>query len=77
LLALAQWRPWWWSRNRCERFNPEQQSLLDDEIEADLAAVASEIDALAPTPTAATPEKKQAKRLPVQTRHAQQTLHPA
>lgn len=30
-----------------ERFNPEQKSLLEDEIEADLAAVASEIDALA------------------------------
>ena len=48
-----------------ERFNPEQKSLLEDEIEADLAAVASEIDALAQTQTPATPEKKQAKRLPL------------
>ena len=29
-----------------ERFNPEQKSLLEDEIEADLVAVATEIDAL-------------------------------
>ena len=50
-----------------ERFNPEQKSLLEDEIEADLAAVASEIDALAlvQTQTPVTPEKKQAKRLPL------------
>jgi transposase len=46
-----------------ERLNPEQKSLLEDETEADLAAVASEIDALAQTQTSATPEKKQAKRL--------------
>jgi len=50
-----------------ERFNPEQKSLLDDEIEADLAAVACEIEALAQTPTPATPENKQAKRLPLPT----------
>lgn len=48
-----------------ERFNPEQKSLLEDEVEADLAAVASEIDALAQTQTPATPEKKQARRLPL------------
>ena len=48
-----------------ERFNPEQKSLLEDEIEADLAAVASEIEALAQTQTPATTEKKQAKRLPL------------
>lgn len=48
-----------------ERFSPEQKSLLEDEIEADLAAVATEIDALAQTQTPATPEKKQAKRLPL------------
>jgi transposase len=48
-----------------ERFNPEQKSLLEDEIEAVLAAVACEIDALAQTQTSATPEKKQAKRLPL------------
>ncbi len=48
-----------------ERFNPEQKSLLEDEIEADLAAVACEIDALAQTQTSTTPEKKQAKRLPL------------
>ena len=48
-----------------ERFNPEQKSLLEDEIEADLAAVASEIDALTQPQTPPTPEKKQAKRLPL------------
>ena len=48
-----------------ERFDPQQKSLLEDEIEADLAAVACEIDALAQTQTSATPEKKQAKRLPL------------
>jgi len=51
-----------------ERFNPEQKSLLEDEIEADLAAVASEIDALQQGHTAASPqEKKQPKRLPLPT----------
>jgi transposase len=48
-----------------ERFSPEQKSLLEDEIEADLAAVATEIDALAQAQAPATPEKKQAKRLPL------------
>ena len=49
-----------------ERFNPEQKSLLEDEIEADLAAVASEIDALQQGHTAASPqEKRQPKRLPL------------
>jgi transposase len=48
-----------------ERFSPEQKSLIEDEIEADLAAVVSEIDALAQTQTPATPEKKQAKRVPL------------
>ena len=48
-----------------ERFNPEQKSLLEDEIETDLAAVTTEIDALAQAQTPAIPEKKQAKRLPL------------
>ncbi|MDU7588322.1 MAG: IS66 family transposase [Acidovorax sp.] len=49
-----------------ERFNPEQKSLLEDEIEADLAAVASEIDALQQEFAATPPqEKKQPKRLPL------------
>jgi len=48
-----------------ERFSPEQKSLLEDEIEADLAAVASEIDALAQAQTPATAENKHAKRLPL------------
>jgi len=48
-----------------ERFSPEQKSLLEDEIEADLAAVASQIDALAQVQTPTNPEKKQARRLPL------------
>jgi transposase len=49
-----------------ERFNPEQKSLLEDEIEADLAAVASEIDALQAAQTPASAEdKKVPKRLPL------------
>ncbi len=49
-----------------ERFNPEQKSLLEDEIEADLAAVATEIDALqeAQAPVRAE-EKKAPKRAPL------------
>lgn len=48
-----------------ERFAPEQKSLLEDEIEADLAAVACEIDALAQAQAPAGPQKKQARRLPL------------
>lgn len=46
-----------------ERFNPEQKSLLQDEIEADLAAVELKIGELAPRPPAQ--GKKQPKRLPL------------
>ena len=47
-----------------ERLNPEQMSLLEDEIEADLAAVVSEIDALQAAQTPASAEdKKGPKRL--------------
>ena len=49
-----------------ERFNSEQKSLLEDEIEADLAAVASEIDALQAVQIPASAEdKKVPKRLPL------------
>ena len=41
-----------------ERFNAEQRSLLEDEIEADLAAVAVETEQLQP-PVAAVPQAKQ------------------
>ncbi len=49
-----------------ERFDPGQKSLLEDEIEADLAAVATEIDALqeAQAPAKAE-EKKVPKRAPL------------
>ncbi len=46
-----------------ERFTPEQRSLLEDEIEADLAAVALEIEQLAPSQ--AHQERRQPKRLPL------------
>ena len=49
-----------------ERFNPEQKSLLEDEIEADLAAVATEIDALQEAQAPAkVEEKKVPKRAPL------------
>ena len=46
-----------------ERHTPEQRSLLEDEIEADLAAVALEIEQLAPSQTPQ--ERRQPKRLPL------------
>lgn len=46
-----------------ERFTPEQRSLLEDEIEADLTAVALEIEQLAPRP--APQVRRQPKRLPL------------
>lgn len=59
-----------------ERFNPEQKSLLEDEIEADLAAVASEIGAL--QQESGTPnlqEKKQPKRLPLPAHLPRRDIH--
>jgi len=47
-----------------ERFNAEQRSLLEDEIEADLAAVAHEIEHLQP-PAAVPQAKQQPKRQPL------------
>ena len=47
-----------------ERFNAEQRSLLEDEIDADLAAVAKEIEQLG-TPAAAPQDKQQPKRQPL------------
>ena len=47
-----------------ERFNAEQRSLLEDEIETDLAAVAHEIDQLQ-LPAAAAEAKQQPKRQPL------------
>ena len=47
-----------------ERFNPKQKSLLEDEIEADLAAVASEIDGLQQESAAATPQEKKQPNTP-------------
>jgi len=47
-----------------ERFNPEQRNLLEDEIDADLAAVAEEIEQLS-TLAAPPKDKRQAKRQPL------------
>ena len=47
-----------------ERFNAQQRSLLEDEIEADLAALAVEIGQLQP-PVAAPEAKQQPKRPPL------------
>lgn len=46
-----------------ERFTPEQRNLLEDEIEADLAAVALQIEQLAPRQ--APQVRRQPKRLPL------------
>ena len=48
-----------------ERFNTEQRSLLEDEIDADLAAVADAIDALNTQQAPAPQTKQQAKRQPL------------
>ena len=59
-----------------ERFNPEQKSLLEDEIEADLAAVATEIDALQQEPAVANlQEKKKPKRLPLPAHLPRRDIH--
>lgn len=47
-----------------ERFSPEQRNLLEDEIDADLAAVAQEIAQIG-TPASPTPDRTQAKRQPL------------
>ena len=47
-----------------EKFNAQQRSLLEDEIEADLAAVAHEIEQLQP-PAACLQAKSQPKRQPL------------
>ena len=46
-----------------ERFNAQQRSLLEDEIDADLAAVSVEIEQLQP-PAAAPQRKQKPKRQP-------------
>ncbi|WP_181147531.1 MULTISPECIES: IS66 family transposase [Acidovorax] len=59
-----------------ERFNPEQKSLLEDEIEADLASFATEIDALQQEPgTPNLQEKKQPKRLPLPAHLPRRDIH--
>ena len=47
-----------------ERFSPEQRNLLEDEIDADLAAVAVEIERLS-KPTSPPRDRTQAKRQPL------------
>ena len=49
-----------------ERFNPEQRNLLEDEIDAELAAVAEEIEQLSTT-VFPPQDKRQAKRQPLPT----------
>jgi transposase len=58
-----------------ERFNPEQKSLLEDEIEADLAAVATEIEALQPPQPSESEGEKQPKRLPLPTHLPRREIH--
>lgn len=59
-----------------ERFDPGQKSLLEDEIEADLAAVATQVDALQQAQAPAKAEdKKQAKRLPLPAHLPRREIH--
>ena len=58
-----------------ERFDPGQKSLLEDEIEADLAAVATEIDALGQAQAPTSSEKKQPKRLPLPAQLPRREIH--
>ncbi len=48
-----------------ERFDAQQKSLLDEELDCDLAAVATEIEDLTPTQATPAEPKKRAKRLPL------------
>ena len=48
-----------------EKFSVEQRSLLEDEIEADLAAVSAELDALDTPKTSPSQAKQQPKRHPL------------
>jgi transposase len=58
-----------------ERFEPQQKSLLEDEIEADLAAVATEIDDLQLADTTAVEPKKQPKRSPLPANLPRREIH--
>ena len=58
-----------------ERFDPQQKSLLEDEIEADLAAVAAEIDDLQLAGTTAAEPKKQPKRAPLSANLPRREIH--
>ena len=57
-----------------ERHSAEQRSLLEDEIDADLAAVAQEIEQLSPQSTAAQ-DKKQPKRQPLPANLPRREIH--
>ena len=59
---------------KSEHFNTEQRSLLDDEIEADLAAVSEEIAQLQP-PQAAPAAKAQPKRQPLPAELPRKIIH--
>lgn len=49
-----------------ERFNPEQKSLLDETLDADVAAVAAEIEALQPARAPADRQQPRREKLPAQ-----------
>ena len=48
-----------------ERFSPEQRSLLEESLDADLQAVAEELEQLAPPAADKSPAKQQPKRQPL------------
>ena len=51
---------------KAERYSPEQISLLEEAVEADLEALASEMDRLAPGKQAV-PDRQTARRIPLPT----------
>ncbi|RCW72419.1 IS66 family transposase [Pseudorhodoferax soli] len=59
---------------KAERYSPEQISLLEEAVEADLEALASEMDRLAPGKQAM-PDRQTARRMPLPTHLPRRDVH--
>ena len=59
---------------KAERYSPEQISLLEEAVEADLEALASEMDRLAPGKQAV-PDRQTARRIPLPTHLPRRDVH--
>lgn len=62
---MAVLKLWRFGRSR-EQLEPAQASLLDETIDADIAAIEQELENLAPTPKANADTRKQPKRAVLQ-----------